>query len=260
MDMTFTRTAPRNSGASAVFVGGGSLLVRCAEAYLNAGHSVKAVLSNNPQILLWAKSQGIPVMPVDNPSEIDLSGIEFDFLFSVANLQILPASVITRARQLAINFHDALLPDYAGLNATAWALMARESSHGITWHEMTPEVDAGRIVRQVAFGVAAEETALSLNAKCYDAGLASFQEMVKDIEMGHISLTSQGRPMRYFGLAARPADLATLDFSDSAQAIAALVRALDFGTGHYLNPLARPKILLEKPSFWCGLPESARTC
>jgi len=242
MDMTFTRTTHHNKGASAVFVGGGSLLVRCAEAYLNAGHSVKAVLSNNPQILQWAKSQSIPAMPVDNLSSIDLSGIEFDFLFSVANLQILPASVIKQARQLAINFHDALLPDYAGLNATAWALMARESSHGITWHEMTPEVDAGRIVRQVAFGVAPEETALSLNAKCYEAGLASFQEMMKDIERGQISLTSQGRPMRYFGLAARPADLATLDFSDSAQAIAALVRALDFGTGHYLNPLARPKI------------------
>ena len=241
MDMTFTRT-PRHDSSSAVFVGGGNLLVSCAEAYLNAGHSVKAVLSANPTILQWAESQGIPARRMDGPSKMDLSGIEFDFLFSVANLQILPAAVISQARLLAINFHDALLPDYAGLNATAWALLARESSHGITWHEMTPTVDAGRIVRQLAFGVSPEETALSLNAKCYEAGLASFQAMLQDINQGELTLTPQGRPMRYFGLAARPADLATIDFADSAQAIAALVRALDFGMGHYQNPLARPKI------------------
>jgi natural product biosynthesis luciferase-like monooxygenase protein len=242
MDMTFTSRNCDNSRSSAVFVGAGSLLVRCAEAYLHAGHSVKAVLSSNLKILQWAKAKGIHAMPMETPSEIDLGGIEFDFLFSVANLQILPPTVISQARQLAINFHDALLPDYAGLNATAWALMARESTHGITWHEMTSRVDAGRIVRQVDFDISPLETALSLNAKCYEAGLASFQAMLGDIRRGELTLTPQGPPMRYFGLAARPADLATLDFSDSAQAIAALVRALDFGTGHYLNPLARPKI------------------
>lgn len=236
----------RNIETSAVFVGGGSLLVRCAEAYLNAGHSVKAVLSANPQILRWAERRGIAAMRMDAPSEIDLRGVEFDFLFSVANLQILPAAVISQARQLAVNFHDALLPDYAGLNATAWALMARESTHGITWHEMTPCVDAGRIVRQVAFGVSPEETALSLNAKCYEAGLASFQAILGDINKGELTLTPQGPAKRYFGRAERPTALATLDFSDSAQAISALVRALDFGTGHYLNPLARPKIFTGK--------------
>ncbi len=232
----------RNIETSAVFVGGGSLLVRCAEVYLNAGHSVKAVLSANPQILHWAERRGIPAMRMDAPTEMDLGGLEFDFLFSVANLQILPSAVIAQARQLAVNFHDALLPDYAGLNATAWALIARESTHGITWHEMTPAVDAGRIVRQVAFGVSPEETALSLNAKCYEAGLASFQAMLGDIDKGVLTLTPQGQAMRYFGRAARPVALATLDFSGSAQSISALVRALDFGTGHYLNPLARPKI------------------
>ncbi len=227
---------------SAVFVGGGSLLVRCAECYLNAGHSIKAVLSSSPKILEWAESQGIPAVRVDVPSKTDLHGIEFDFLFSVANLQILPAAVISQARQLAINFHDALLPDYAGLNATAWALMARESTHGITWHEMTPAVDAGRIVQQLVFAVSPQETTLSLNAKCYEAGLASFQAMLEDIARGELMLTPQGRPIHYFGLTARPAALATIDFSDSAEAISALVRALDFGSGHYLNPLARPKI------------------
>jgi natural product biosynthesis luciferase-like monooxygenase protein len=242
MDMTTHHTLRHNMGSRAVFVGGGSLLVSCGEAYVNAGHSIEAVLSGNPTVLQWAESRGIAAMRMDKLADIDLSGMTFDFLFSVANLQILPAAVVSQARLLAINFHDALLPDYAGLNATAWALMARESSHGITWHEMTPRVDGGRIVRQVAFGLSPEETALSLNAKCYEAGLASFQAMLDDISRGELTLTPQGRPMRYFSLAARPAALATLDFSDSAQAITALVRALDFGVGHYVNPLARPKI------------------
>ena len=228
--------------SSAVFVGGGSLLIRCAQAYLGAGHVVQAVVSDNPKILQWARSLGIPALALDDPARLDLSGLSADYLFSVANLRVLPPAVIGVARQLAINFHDALLPRYAGLNATAWALMAGETSHGITWHEMTRAVDAGRIVQQVGFDIAPGETALSLNAKCYEAGFAGFMALLGEMQTGGLRLTPQQGERGSFGASARPALLATLDFSSSAGQIAALVRALDFGPYPYPNPLARPKI------------------
>jgi natural product biosynthesis luciferase-like monooxygenase protein len=225
---------------SSVFVGNGSLLISCAEVYRQAGHTVASVATANADILAWAESRGIPAVFMDAPSRLAFPGVEFDYLFSIANLEMLPAGLIGQARKLAINFHDALLPRYAGLNATSWALMAREKEHGVTWHEMTPTVDAGRIVRQAAFAVNDEDTALSLNTKCYEAGLASFSAIVADLGRGELALAPQIGERSYFGRHRRPAKLGTLDFGRPALESAALVRALAFGA--YANPLARAKI------------------
>ena len=233
------------SGTCAVFVGDGSLLIQCAEAYASAGHRLQAVASHADAVLAWAAQKNIPAIRLQASAPLalaDLSGLEFDYLFNIASLQILPASVMARARKLALNFHDSLLPRYAGLHASSWALMAQEVAHGVTWHEMTPAVDAGRIVRQVRFDIAPDETAVSLNTKCYDAGLSSFVAIVQDLEHGDLPLTEQSGTRSYFGARKRPDWLATLDFSRPAQELEALVRALDFGP--YPNGLVCPKIYL----------------
>src|SRR5688572_18733561 len=117
------------NSTSAVFVGDGSLLVQCAEAYLSAGHAVRCVASHAENILQWAQANGLAQVRLDADSPMQVPPGEFDYLFSVANLRVLPAELIARAHQLAINFHDAPLPRYAGLNATTWALIAQEKEH-----------------------------------------------------------------------------------------------------------------------------------
>jgi natural product biosynthesis luciferase-like monooxygenase protein len=228
---------------SAVFVGDGSLLIQCAQAWLKQGHELRAVLSQSSNILEWAAGEGLNAIRLgddDEPVAIPQTG--FDYLFSVANLRVLPPDLVRAARKLAVNFHDGPLPRYAGLNATSWALIAGETTHGVTWHEMTPDIDAGRVARQALFAVDPEETALGLNARCYEAGLASFNAMLTDIARGELPLAAQGPGRSYFGRERRPDALGTLAFAKPAAELAALVRALDFGP--YPNPLARPKIHL----------------
>jgi natural product biosynthesis luciferase-like monooxygenase protein len=229
-------------GTGAVFVGNGSLLIQCADAYRLAGHEIRAIASHAEGILQWAEQRGLPAVRIEEDRHIALPGVDFDYLFSIANLEVLPSGLISQARRLAINFHDGPLPQYAGLNATSWALMAAEDTHGVTWHEMTADVDAGRIVRQKCFQIAPGETALSLNARCYEAGLATFVSIVEDIGRGELTLTEQHGARSYFGRDRRPDALATLDFSRPAAELAALVNGLDFGP--YPNPLARPKIFV----------------
>jgi natural product biosynthesis luciferase-like monooxygenase protein len=262
----------------AVFIGEGSLLIRCAEAFMAAGHQVVAICSANAALLQWAQAHGLPAQNLAQaePESASagkivrptLAGLEFDYLLSIAHLRVLPAETLAHARRLCINFHDALLPDYPGLNAPAWALMSdtksqksgetsSEKIHGVTWHEMTPAVDAGRILQQKSFAVAADETALSLNAKCYEAGLESFGALLRDLEAGTPALRPQGLRKPGFASAfrhawARPAALATLDFVQPAQDIAALVRALDFGPPPYVNPLALPKIWTGSRLLYCN--------
>ncbi|AMO24136.1 hypothetical protein GCM10027034_16970 [Ramlibacter solisilvae] len=230
------------SSTSAAFVGDGSLLVRCLQAWLEAGHTARLVASANDEVLAHAKAAGIEAVRIDPDTAIRLPPAEFDYLFSVANLRMIDRDTLARARRLALNFHDGPLPRYAGLNATSWALMAGESAHGVTWHEMTEVPDAGRIARQLVFPVLPDDTALGLNARCYEAGLASFVEMVGELARGELALREQAGGRSYFARDQRPAALGTLDFQRPARELAAMVRALDFGA--YANPLGRAKVRL----------------
>ncbi|MES3000207.1 MAG: MupA/Atu3671 family FMN-dependent luciferase-like monooxygenase, partial [Pseudomonadota bacterium] len=226
---------------SAIFIGNGSLLIQCAQAWRQRGNAVALVLTDSPSILDWAAAESIPAIRTQADSPIDVpASVSFDYLFSVANLRMLPPTLIARAKVLAVNFHDGPLPRYAGLNATSWALMAREATHGVTWHEMTAGADEGRIARQAVFPISPEDTALGLNARCYEVGLSCFNAMADDIARGALPLAEQGPGRTYFARDRRPQAFATIDFSRSAAEIAALVRALDFGK--YSNPLARPKL------------------
>ena len=166
----------------------------------------------------------------------------FDYLFSIVNGTIIPESVLNLPQKLAINYHDGPLPRYAGMYATSWAILHGEREHGVTWHVMTAVVDAGDILQQVAVPIAPDETALTLNVKCYDAAIASFAELVRQLADGTVVRQPQDLSERtYFGLGKRPSTI--INWQDSAEQISALVRGLTFGT--YDNALGLAKMLVE---------------
>lgn len=226
----------------ALFVGDGSLLIRCAEIYIQAGHCVVGVVTSNGLVVDWARRAGIAVFDWPEDSSPNLEPTRFDYLFSIANLRVIPQEMLTKASRRAINFHDSVLPAYAGLNATSWAIMAGETSHGISWHEMTAEIDGGRILRQHSFPLTPEDTAFTANAKCYEAAAESFAALVEDLWRDTVLLVEQKGSRRYFGRNDRPDGAATIDVGGAADRIVALLRALDFGA--YRNPLGRAKLFL----------------
>jgi methionyl-tRNA formyltransferase len=230
--------APRFSG---VFIGEGTLLVRCADAFAAHGHAVRAVVSGEPLIGQWAAEHGVTLLPPTADLAAALGGEPFDFLFSVANLRVLPDPVLALPQRMAINFHDALLPRYAGLNATSWAILNRERVHGVTWHEMVGRVDAGAILGQESIEVADSETAVSLNAKCYEAGIRLFARLVAELTAGTLApRRPQLEARTYYSRYHRPEAAAVIDWRRPAEEIDALCRALTFGPAP--NPLGLPKI------------------
>src|SRR5229473_4314526 len=141
-------TRMRTVLASGVFVGSGTLLILCAELWLQAGHRVAAVVTSDLQNRDWAREGRIPVTEaIEDLSDLLEDG-RCDYLFSIVNPSVLAPSILRLARRSAINFHDALLPRYAGVNATSWAIINEELLHGITFHEMIETVDAGPILQQ----------------------------------------------------------------------------------------------------------------
>jgi natural product biosynthesis luciferase-like monooxygenase protein len=226
---------------SGIFIGSRSLLIQCAESFLRRGHQIRTVVSSDSTIQQWASDHDVPCV-APGPDLVSRLGTEpFDYLFSVANLAVLARDALLLPRRAAINFHDGPLPGYAGLNVTSWALLNQEREHGVSWHVMSERVDGGDILAEARFPITAEDTALTLNARCYDAAVTTFEELLIALESGAVRPRHQaldGR--RYFGKAKLPAGGGTIDWSRSAAEIAALVRALDFGP--YPNPLTTAKI------------------
>jgi amino acid adenylation domain-containing protein len=196
-----------------------------------------------PTLRAWAQAHDIP--EVDGTGDVRgfLAERPFDYLFSIVNHRVVTAEELALPQALAINYHDGPLPRYAGSYATSWALMAGEKSHGLTWHVMTSVVDGGAILKQRAVEISPGETALSLNAKCFEAAIAAFGELVDELATGRVQEREQSLLERTFiPRYERPPAQAVIRWDDGAQAIDALVRALDFGT--YPNPLALAKVLV----------------
>lgn len=232
-------------------IGEGTLLVQCAEILLQAGHEVHGIISTNPTIAAWADQHDISMIdPKDNLTE-HLARQPFDYLFSIANLSIIPDEILKLPRRLAINFHDGPLPHYAGLNTPAWALMNRETTYGITWHIMGTEVDTGDILKQVTFDIAENETSFTINAKNYEIAQESFRELIDELATDTITPVHQIPDKKnFYSKYQRPAAAAVIWWNQEAENIAALVHALDFGVAdRYTNPLALAKLLIGEHAF-----------
>ncbi|HEU0080312.1 MAG TPA: formyltransferase family protein, partial [Longimicrobiaceae bacterium] len=165
----------------AFLVGEGSLLVRCGDALLREGHRVRGVASPGGAPAEWAALHGIPHASPGGDLAGFLRSAPCEYLFSIVNRRVLPAEVYGLASRAAINFHDSPLPRYAGVHATSWAILHGERVHGVTWHLIADEVDAGDVLAQRLVEVEPRDTALTLNAKCYDAALESFEELVGEL-------------------------------------------------------------------------------
>ncbi|WP_170605711.1 MupA/Atu3671 family FMN-dependent luciferase-like monooxygenase [Ruegeria arenilitoris] len=224
-----------------VLIGHESLVIQCGTMLREAGHGIQGVVTRNEDVRAWAEAESLPVYTPGPDLEERLKDVAFDWLLSIANLDLLPQTLLDRASISAVNFHDGPLPRYAGLNAPVWAILNGESRHGITWHIISGGVDEGDVVAQRLFDIDEAETALTLNAKCYAAAIESFPEVVSVLASDKPALAPQDLTQRsYFKRDARPAGGARLDFEKPTKELTTLVRALDHG--EYWNPLFSAKI------------------
>lgn len=223
------------SGFSCILIGGKNLTIECGNRLLAAGYRIASVVAGHEDVADWARQSGLDVF--QSVGDLRETEERVDFIFSIANLEMVPSDVLGLARQGGINFHDGPLPDYAGLNVPVWAILAGEKTHGITWHIMEDGADRGDIVVQRDFDIAEDETALSLNAKCFAAGVESFDDVLSEIAAGFPNRRAQDFSDRqYFERDRKPAHMGRLDFRAGAVEVVRLVRALNHGD--YDNPVA----------------------
>ncbi len=230
-----------------VLVGDESLTIRCGQYLLDAGHYIVLVVTKAPNVVDWATGNGLALVDSFDAACETLKNEPFDYLFSVANLKIIPEKLLEQAKKAGINFHDGPLPTYVGRNVTSWAIINGEKSHAVTWHSMTGRVDNGLILKQAVFDIDEEETAFTLNTKCFLTGFDSFRELVSDIETESLVSTPLQPTARTVYLSRkRPANGAVLDWDSNAASLSALFRACILGprSSDYANLFALPKCVI----------------
>ncbi|NEY90539.1 MupA/Atu3671 family FMN-dependent luciferase-like monooxygenase [Tabrizicola oligotrophica] len=221
---------------SALLIGNQSLTSQCGQVLLDRGHRIAAVVTGNAEVRKWALARGLTVAA----DWAGVSGMTVDWLLSVANLSVIPEQVLAMARKGAVNFHDGPLPRHAGLNAPVWAILQGEAQHGITWHLIEGGVDEGDILEQRLFDIAPTDTALTLNTRCFEAGIESFPALVSQLETGLRRAAQDLSRRSLHRRDDRPAAMGRIDFARPAAEVVRLVRALDHG--RYWNPLSTAKI------------------
>ncbi len=229
------------SAFSSVLIGNAPLTLQCAKMLHARDCPIRAVVTRSDDLRAWAEGAGLTVLSPDADLAAGLAELDFEWLLSIGNLDLIPGTVLQMPRRGAVNFHDGPLPEYAGLNAPAWAIINGATRHAITWHMIETGIDTGDIIEQQGFDIEPGETALSLNTRCYAAALESFPAVIGQLATGAPARRPQDPARRrYFAKSDRPAAAGRLDFTQPSARICALVAGLDHGT--YANPLACPKI------------------
>jgi methionyl-tRNA formyltransferase len=192
-----------------------SLGLQCAEALFKEGHEILGMISTHKDTVAWVTKQNIPLYSSLEDFKASTSSKTFDYLFSIVNRKIIKKELLAYPRAAAINYHDAPLPKYAGVHATSWAILNNEPFHGISWHLMNEMTDGGGILKQVTFPLDKDETALTLNLKCYSHALESFRILIQELVKGSLIEKKQDLTKRsYFARDQKPNNLGFLCWED----------------------------------------------
>ncbi len=178
-----------------------------------------------------ARSLGAPVISsveVKNTSFAHrLQSSNTDLLISVQLPHVVCPEALHAPRIGCFNLHPSLLPRYAGLNPTSWAIYRGEREFGVTLHWMTNAVDAGPIVFQKSVAISETDTPPIVLRNCIRAGMPLLSELLAIASTaGHIPQISQDLSRReYFGREIPGGG--HINWNRPAQEIVNLTRAFD---------------------------------
>ncbi|MGX9854063.1 MupA/Atu3671 family FMN-dependent luciferase-like monooxygenase [Limimaricola variabilis] len=225
--------------ARIALIGDSALTLEAARQAREAGFQLAVVASRHAGTRDYAEAHAVPL---HDPDRLDTLPEGIDWLLSAGNVALLPESILRRFKAGAINFHDGPLPERPGRNAPAWALIEGARSHAITWHLMTTGVDAGDILLRQGIEIAPDETAQSLNARCFAAAVETLPALFAQMRHGLRPRPQAGTPGRLHRAADRPVADGLIDGRGPIDRAERLVRGLDHGD--HPNPLCRAKIAI----------------
>jgi methionyl-tRNA formyltransferase len=221
-----------------VFAGTPEFAAVSLEALLRTSHEVTLVLTRpdrpggrglKPQPLAvkqLALERGLPLLQpavLDDPATLDAIVAAYPAVVVVAAYGlILPPALLALPPRGCLNVHASLLPRWRGAAPIQRALLAGDSTTGITIMQMDPGLDTGPILLQEAIAIAPDDTAGTLHDKLATLGA---RLLLRALEASPAPNPQDGSMATYATRIGRGE--AEIDWRNSAAEIERQVRAFD---------------------------------
>ena len=231
----------------AIVIGETHLCIECIKHLLQKHWLMIGVVSKDKKVIRWCEENSVPRYSLDTIQQIEVAPC---YVFSIINPYMLTNALLHQLQSIqSFNYHDSLLPKYAGVNSTTWAIWNNEQEHGISFHEITGEIDTGDLYYQQKIIIEKEESALSLNIKCTEEALKGFRHLIKGIETNTLKGVKQDLAIRtYYGREYICDNYGYVHSNFDNDNLNRLWRALNFGDD-YKNPIASIKVFSQGQSY-----------
>ena len=123
-------------------------------------------------VAAWGREHGLRTFTPARLRSDEARSVVRDFrpdgLLLVAYGQLVPADLLAAAPRPPLNVHPSLLPRHRGAAPVAGTILAGDGEGGVTLMIMTPELDAGPIVRRWPIRLTGRETTPELESQLAD--------------------------------------------------------------------------------------------
>lgn len=183
--------------------GNGSNLQAIIDAIQHGGLPVqlRAVISNNPKAygLERAYRAHIPAEIVDHRDYPDRPAFDTALQHTIDKyapalvvlagfMRILTAGFVEHYRGRLLNTHPSLLPAFRGLDTHRRALEAGVTTHGVSIHFVTAELDGGPVVAQCQVPIMPGDDAAALAARVQLAEHRLYPQVIRWFAEGRLQL------------------------------------------------------------------------
>jgi methionyl-tRNA formyltransferase len=231
----------RASPLRIAFFGTPDFAVPSLRALLASRHTVVAVVTQPdrprgrgqhvaaPPVKTLAIEAGIPVMQPETLKDdrvgVRLGELAPDLGVVVAYGRILPDRLLQSTRLGFINVHASLLPRHRGASPISHAVMAGDTTTGVTIMRVVKELDAGPMLDQASREIDPAETSDTIERDLANLGATLLMESVERLADGTAVETEQDHSLATYAPRLARADGA-LDWRASAVQIHNKVRGL----------------------------------
>lgn len=180
-------------------MGTGDFIVPSFERLLDSEHEILLLVTmpirthrkesrTLPAVRRVAEENRVPIADPENvnaPEEIErLKQLDADLIFICDYGKILSPEAIRSARFGGINLHGSLLPKYRGAAPINRAILAGETTLGVSVIHITPEVDAGPVILTGSIETELSEEAPEIESRLAALGAPLVLEGIRRIETG----------------------------------------------------------------------------
>lgn len=170
-----------------------------------------------------------------SPEEVArLSAYDVDYLVVAAYGVILPQSVLDVPKQMPINVHASLLPQYRGAAPIQRSIMDGQVVTGVTIMRMEAGLDTGPMLMQQAMGIDINETASQLHDELAEAGASLLLECLTRLPKGSVRQMAQDDSLSsYAGRLVK--EEGKIDFSRPVKEVHAHIRGVTEWPGAFAS-------------------------